>query len=419
MPVASRSLSRLSATVALCAIALAACVPKPTIPAAPAAPVAEGPETAPGNPITENKPTFLTLPNMSTEHTPVRIGIVLPFSSGTPAVKALAQAMLKSAEMAVYESGNRDIVLMMADEGATPSDAANAADRLLRQGAEVIVGPLYGPSAKAIAPQARDRGVPVIGFSTDKNVAGDGVYLIGFLPDGDAARIATYALGQGKHKFAALVPATAFGDVTLHAFRATVTGGKDKDDKSGPGEMGQIEHFEGTIDGVAGPAAKLARADADAVFIPQGGPVLRAATPALAAGGFDPSKLKILGTGQYNDPANIAEPTLSGAWFAGPDPKGETAFNAKFRDQFGATPPPLAVLAYDAVSLIAELAKGEPYKRFTRTALMDPNGFAGAEGIFRFGPDGTAERGLAIISIAPDGFHVVDPAPTTFVKPGS
>jgi branched-chain amino acid transport system substrate-binding protein len=411
MPVASRSRTRLCATVALCAIALAACVPKPTVPAAPAAPVAEGPQTAPGNPLTANAPTFLTLPNMSGEHTPVRVGIVLPFTSGTPAVKALAQAMLKSAEMAVYESGNRDIVLMMADEGATPGDAANAADRLLRQGAEIIVGPLYGPSARAIAPQARDRGVPVIGFSTDKNVAGDGVYLIGFLPEGDAARVAGYALGQGKHTFAALVPSTAFGDVTLHAFRDTVTANK--------GEMGSVEHFEGTIDGVAGPAGKIAHTDADAVFIPQGGPVLRAATPVLASGGFDPSKVKILGTGQYNDPANTNEPTLSGAWFAGPDPKNEVAFNAKYREAFGATPPPLAVLAYDAVSLVAELAKGEPYKRFTRAALADPNGFAGAEGIFRFSPDGTAERGLAIISIAPDGFHVVDPAPTTFVKPGS
>src|ERR1700744_1995384 len=150
MPVASRSVLRLSATVALCAIARAACVQKPTVPAAPTAPVAEsGPQTEPGNPITENKPTFLTLPNMSNDRTPVRVGIILPFTSGTPAVKALAQAMLKSAEMAVYESGNRDIVLMMADEGSTPSEAANAADRLLRQGAEIIVGPLYGPSAKA------------------------------------------------------------------------------------------------------------------------------------------------------------------------------------------------------------------------------------------------------------------------------
>ncbi len=361
--------------------------------------------------MTENKPTFLTLPNVDADHTPVRVGVILPFTSGTPAVKILAQSMLRSAQMALYESGNHDIILMTADEGSTPSEAAAAADKLLDQGAEVIVGPLYGPSVKAISHDARDRGVPVLAFSTDRTVAGDGVYLMGFLPESDTTRVVDYAVGQGKHSFAALAPTTAFGDVALDAFKGAVTAGK--------GEVGTVIRFEGTIEGVVEPAGRAAKTDADALFLPQGGAVLHAATPALTAGGFVPGKVKLLGTGQWNETANLTDPALSGAWFAAPDPKTEIAFNAKYREAFGTTPPPLAALAYDAVSLVAALSKGEPYKRFTREAFADPNGFAGAEGIFRFTPNGTAERGLAIITIAPDGFHVVDPAPTTFVKPAS
>ena len=402
--------ARLFAIASLAAIALAGCVQKPA-PAPPVAAPVAAPETAAGHPLTENKPTFLTLPNVASDHTPVRVGVILPFTSGTPAVKFLAQAMLRSAQMALYESGNHDIILMTADEGSTPAEAAAAADKLLDQGAEVIVGPLYGPSVKAISHAARDRAVPVLAFSTDRTVAGDGVYLMGFLPESDATRVVNYALGQGKHSFAALTPTTAFGDVTLDAFKGAVTAGK--------GEVGTVVRFEGTIEGVVEPAGRVAKTDADALFIPQGGAVLHAATPALTAGGFVPGKVKLLGTGQWNETANLADPALSGAWFAAPDPKTEIAFNVKYHDAFGANPPPLAALAYDAVSLVAALAKGEPYKRFTREALADPNGFAGAEGIFRFTPDGTAERGLAIITIAPDGFHVVDPAPTTFVKPGS
>ena len=45
---------------------------------------------------------------------------------------------------------------------------------------------------------------------------------------------------------------------------------------------------------------------------------------------------------------------------------------------------------------------------------MDPNGFAGVNGIFRFNADGTSERGLAVLEVQPDGFHVVSPAPKTF-----
>ncbi len=66
-------------------------------------------------------------------------------------------------------------------------------------------------------------------------------------------------------------------------------------------------------------------------------------------------------------------------------------------------PATLASLAYDAVSLVALLAPGKPYSRFTNAALMDPNGFSGVNGIFRFNPDGTSERGLAVLEMATTG----------------
>ncbi len=411
MPVASRLRPiRLLATAGAAAIALAGCVTKP-VEQVSVTPVVDTGGTQAGHPLTANSPGFYTLPNMPADHTPVRVGVILPFSSGTPAVRALAASMLKAAQLALYESGNRDILLITADEGSTPESAAGAAVRLLDQGAEILVGPLYAPSVRAIRHEAADRAVPVLSFSTDRSVAGDGVYLLGFLPQNDTDRVVSYALAQGHHKIAALVPATSFGDVTLKALKDDLDGGK--------GELGQVEHFNATVDGVLAPAATIAKTDADALFVPLGGTVLRAAAPTLGSSGLDPSKVKILGTGQWNEAANVAEPSLSGAWFAAPDPKDEIAFNAKYRDAYGASPPQLAALAYDAVSLVAALAKGEPYKRFTAAALTDPNGFSGADGIFRFTPDGTAERGLAILSVGPDGFHVVDPAPKTFVKPGS
>jgi branched-chain amino acid transport system substrate-binding protein len=416
MPVVSRSAAlarhvRLLAIAGAASIALAACVTKPAAPTAPVAPVVE-PGTTPTNPLTENKPTFFNMPNTPADHTPVRVGVILPFGSGSAAVKALAETMLKAAELALYEAGNKDIVLMTADEGSTTADASAAAVKLLNQGAEIIVGPLFAPAVRAVAPECRDRGVLVLAFSTDSSVAGDGIYLMGFLPQNDVNRIVSYALTQGHHKFAALVPSTAYGDITLDALHTTLKGTK--------GEIGDIERYQGTEDGAIGPAARIAKTDSDAMLIPEGGQVLRAISPTLGTSGLDPAKVKLLGTGLWNDPANLSAPTLNGGWFAATDPKNDIAFNAKYRAAFDVNPPPLAALAYDAVSLVAVLAKGEPYKRFTRAALADPNGFTGADGIFRFMPDGTAERGLAVLEVTPDGFHVVDPAPTTFVvKPGS
>jgi ABC-type branched-subunit amino acid transport system substrate-binding protein len=111
----------------------------------------------------------------------------------------------------------------------------------------------------------------------------------------------------------------------------------------------------------------------------------------------------------------MREPSLAGGWFAAPDPDAKRDFEARFRSAYGTSPPALASLAYDAVSLIAVLAPGSPYHRFTAQALTDPNGFAGIDGIFRFDPDGTSEHGLAVLSIRPGGgASMLSPAPTTF-----
>ena len=111
---------------------------------------------------------------------------------------------------------------------AAPAPPA-AAQQLLAQGAEVIVGPLFGASVQAVAPIARDRGMPVLAFSTEKSVAGNGTYLLSFLPQNEVRRVVRYAAANGHHVFAALVPQTAYGDVAQEAFRDSVTGDEWRD----------------------------------------------------------------------------------------------------------------------------------------------------------------------------------------------
>lgn len=403
------SAARLFAIAGAVAIAAAACQPRLPVPP-PLLPEANT-GTIPTRPLSENKPGFLKLPNIASDRTPVRVGILLPFASSTPGVKALATAMMKAAELSLYDSGNKDIILMTADEGTTAESSAAAATHLLDQGAEIIVGPLFAQSVRAIAPEARDRGVPVLAFSTDRSVAGDGVFLLGFLPQNDVKRVIAYASSQGHRKFVALSANTAYGDVTVDAFNSAVA--------ENGGRVIDVERFSYSADAALKPAADAAKSGADAVFIPLGGQILRAISPTLGASGLDPKKVKLLGTSLWDDQANLAEPTLTGGWFAAPSAADDAAFVSKYRSVYGASPPALAALSYDAISLVALLAKGTPYKRFTRAALTDPNGFVGVDGIFRFDPDGTAERGLAVMAVTPQGFREVDPAPTTFVKSGS
>ena len=58
-----------------------------------------------------------------------------------------------------------------------------------------------------------------------------------------------------------------------------------------------------------------------------------------------------------------------------------------------------ATLAYDAVALVAALARTQGAQRFAPETLTNPSGFAGIDGLFRFRSDGTNERGLAVMKV--------------------
>ncbi len=402
---------RLCAIAGLVAIAgLAGCTTAQEARKAPPPPPAPPPPVA-AHPLTGEQPGFLRLPNMSPTATPVRVGIILPFSNGSEATRKLATSMMNAAEMALYDSGNRNIILMTGDEGGGGYEAANAARDLIAKGAEVILGPLFSSSVSAVAPVARDHGIPVIAFSTDRSVAGNGVYLLSFQPENEVKRIVAYAASQGHANFAALLPQNAYGDHVAAAF--------NQDVPAAAGQITDLERFNPQSGDVVGQAAAISGSHPDAVLVAQGGALLRGIAPTLAFDGLDSSHVKLLGTGVWDDPSILHEPALAGGWFAAPQPDADDTFLARYQGTFGDKPPQLTTLSYDAVALVALLSSGPPYHRFTQAALTDPNGFSGITGIFRFDANGDCERGLAILSVGADGFNVVSPAPTTFQHIGS
>ena len=365
------------------------------------------PEDPPApNPLDRDQASFLRLPGTPDGVTPVRVGIILPLSSSNAGTRALAQSMLKAAQLAMFDANNPSMVLIVEDEGNGGAPAAAAARRLLQQGSEVIVGPLFAASVNAVAPVTRDRGVPVLAFSSEKSVAGRGIYLISFLPEIEVARVVNYAVERGHRRFAALVPRNPYGALAADAMREAVTAAE--------GETVAVTEFAANAQGGQAAAREIGKAAPDALLIAQGGAVLRAMAPAIA--GRD--KTRLLGTGLWDEDALTREAALDGGWYAAPEPEASTAFTTKYRSTFGEAPANIASLAYDAVALVALLSPGEPYKRFTKPALMDPNGFSGVSGVFRFRPDGASERGLAVLEMTPEGPQVISPAPKTFQRAG-
>ena len=152
----------------------------------------------------------------------VKIALILPLSAGGQT--AIAANSLKNAgELAIAEANSPNVQLIVKDDKGTSDGATAAAQEAINEGAELIVGPLIAANVQAAAAVARPAGRPMIAFSSDASVASRGVYLLSFMPGTDVQRVVSYAAAQGKHSFAALVPDTAYGQVTSGAFQEAVT----------------------------------------------------------------------------------------------------------------------------------------------------------------------------------------------------
>jgi len=336
----------------------------------------------------------------------IKVGLILPLSAGgNPGIAA--QSMKNAAEMALAEFNNPDIQLLVKDDGGTAVGAQQAAQQALDEGAEIILGPLFAPSVAAAGQVARGRGRPVIAFSTDTSVAARGVYLLSFLPESDVERIAGYAANNGKRSFAALVPDNAYGSVVEAAFKQAVAR------RNGRIVALQRYPLDKVQRGDAIKAVAQAAAQADALFIPDG-PDAAEMVGALAANKVNVKRLQLLGSGIWEDPNIATASSLHGAWYPAPEPAGFRNFAARYRKRFNQDPVRTATLSYDAVALVAALVKTQGPQRFAEEVLTNSSGFAGIDGVFRFRPDGTNERGLAVMRLTPSGGQPIAPAPRSF-----
>ncbi len=396
-------------------------------------------------------------PNHMTEASPIRVGLLLPLTSSDQAAAKVAKAMRDAASMALFEVDRNELVLVVKDTKGTPEGASAAALEAVEDCVELILGPVFADSVRAAAAAANQMGVAVVAFSSDRQAAAPGSYLLSFQVEEEIRQVVNFALAQGVGSFAGLTSFSQYGDRVFEAFSEEVN--------AGGGEIRHLVRYQPTTDDFRDPVRKIAEYDQrksaleqqrealerrsdevsqralnrlndsstwgtvsyQAVLLADGGTTLRSLAPMLPYFDIDNRTIRFLGTGLWDDPLLWKEDSLQDGWFAAPPPDTRRTFMTVFKNAFGYEPPRIASLAYDAVTLAAALADAPEGQRYTERRLTDPNGFYGIDGIFRFLPDGTAQRGLAILQVKDGGVEVVGPAPTrfetgpddSFYRPGS
>ena len=336
---------------------------------------------------------------------PARVALIVPLTQASgPSV--VGQSLRNAAELAYLEAGGNDVTLLVKDDHSSPDGARVAAGAAISDGAELIIGPLFASSVREAGKVARAAGKPVIAFSTDTSTAGQGLFLLSFLIENYVDRIVDFAASKGKKSIAALIPENDYGRVAETEFQQAAARDNIR--------VMSIEHYQPRT--MADAVQKIAALhdQIDALFIPEQADAMQSMSQALVAAGINPKQVQILGTGLWNDARVLKLPALQGAWFAAPENGGFNAFVERYRAKYHTDPTRIATLAYDAVSLAAALAHTQGAQRYSQNVLTNRSGFNGADGVFRFRPDGTNERGLSVLQINDGAAVTISEAPHSF-----
>jgi ABC-type branched-subunit amino acid transport system substrate-binding protein len=201
-------------------------------------------------------------------------------------------------------------------------------------------------------------------------------------------------------RFAALIPQGVYG---RRASQAMI----DAVERSG-GRLVAMQDYDRTPASMRAAVTRLNGQGAyDAVLIADGG---KAAAAVAAIVRESPARnARILGTELWSTESDLAQlAALRGAWFASASDSMFNQLRTRYRTRYSKTPYRLASLGYDSVLLAVRIAADWPIGRaFPDRALLDPGGFTGVDGAFRFAPSGVAERALQVQQVDAGKLSVV------------
>jgi ABC-type branched-subunit amino acid transport system substrate-binding protein len=353
--------------------------------------------------------------------------------------------VLENAAKLVFPEGSSPS-LDVRNTGGTPQGAAAAAQAAIAAGDGIILGPLTSQDAQAVAPIARAAGVNVLSFTNDSNVAAPGIWPLGISPRQQVDRVLEVAASEGRTEVAALLPDSDFGralatDIDTASARLSEPNPQivffDQSfnsvnqavrEISGFASRGQrIENeiqYERNLDTAAG-RVQARQLEHEPIPPPPFNALFIGSTRADQLAEFatflpyydvNQPQVQFLGPALWAPLATqmAHQPVLVGAMYAAPDPAAAAAFDAKYQTTYGAPPPSIANLGFDAAA-IAKLAASQG--GYTTSVLTAPAGFTGADGTLVLEPNGQVRRGLAVFKVEPGAPAIVAPAPTQLAPP--
>ncbi|MFZ5962168.1 hypothetical protein ACOXXX_04385 [Thalassococcus sp. BH17M4-6] len=313
---------------------------------------------------------------------PGQAALLLPLSGQSAALGERLQ-------QAVRLGGGPGIGIDIFDSGSTPEAAAAAAQTAVAGGARMIVGPVFGAQAGAVARAVGAR-VPVVTLSNDASLAGRGLFVFGVTPAHSAQAVMALAAQRNLRDIAIVVPPGPFGEQSVAAVRGVAPA---------LGIALRAPLVRGDAGGLVDALSAGGKGLPQAVYLPAADASLRPFASALQGRG-----VQLIGSTQWAALDLEQDRAFRDAWFAAPDPLRFAPFRDAYEEATGAPGGIVTGLAYDGTELLRVLGqRGEQ----TRAGLLREDGFSGVLGPYRFLKSGLCQRGLAVLKVGAGDFSLI------------
>ena len=353
----------------------------------------------------------------------LRAAVLLPLSG--PAEK-IGVDIRRGAELAIFTLDNPNIDLTFHD---TSQDVATAVTAAIEQNADLIIGPLFSENARRARPLAAMANMPILTFSNDSTVAGQGVWLIGQTPEQDIDVVLTKALNEvvpidkDARSMPNLVIIAQDNDYGTRISQSAISLLKNKggatadlmvlsddvlmDEKA---LRQSIKNLTGWLPPSSTGEVKLPKYDM--VLLAGYEAFSLRVAPVLSWYDLDPEKVQFMGPSTWNNAAILQEPSLKNGWFADVPQDNQNRFQQIWADHFNEPASKPAILAFDAIAMASTLNNDSPQMMITN--LTQDQGFSGFSGLFRLNQDGSNTRLLEIRQINVQDADIVFPAGKRF-----
>jgi branched-chain amino acid transport system substrate-binding protein len=370
---------------------------------------------------------FADLPFGSKEE--IKIALLLPL---TGKHQGLGKSLYEAAQLALFDHGDPRIVIYPFDSKASEFGAVGAMQKIIAEDIKVVIGPVFSNVIKAITPIAKENDLIMLTFSNNINVANNNIYIAGLDIRQQVQKIASYAIQNNIKYFSALLPGNDYGAQIVQELRKIVkiNGGMvlktefylagkslDKNVKRVISSVNQIPLNEDgealfrevgvdeeiALDEGGKPLYQDIKSFKTAILISDNAKKISKITKSFEKHGFPYEKTKIIGLSLWDNNLALQNETLAGSWYVSNPKENLDIYKDHFEATYGHPATKISSLAYDLVSVIAAIAATQNHNEIITEKILNPLGFEGASGLFRFKHSGIVERLLNIYQVENNG----------------